>query len=59
MIDLLNYDLLDDCLKQFSPMKYNESIFDKSNESQNYVLSGFSYSTGVIQPLSKVYKHIY
>ncbi len=56
MTDLLNYNLLDDYFKQFSPLKNDENIFEKLDEKPNYVLSGFSDSNGLVKILSKAYE---
>ncbi len=58
MVDLLNSNLLDESFGQFPKLKFNENIFEKVDESKNYVASGFSYSTGVVQLLSKIYPSI-
>lgn len=47
-LDLLNSDLLDN---QFYPLK---QINRNSNKVINILISGYTYSTGIVQPLSQV-----
>lgn len=49
-LDLLNSELLEN---QFYHLK---NIGRYNNEKKEVVISGFTYSTGVVQPLSKIEK---
>lgn len=49
-LDLLNSELLDN---QFYKLK---NISRVDNQKNTIVISGYSYSTGVVQPLSEIKK---
>ena len=49
-LDLLNSELLEN---QFSELK---NIRRDSNKNNNIIISGYTYSTGLVQPLSEIVK---
>mgnify|MGYP000653280254 CR=1 FL=1 len=58
MVDLLNYNLLDDYFKQFSPIENGNSVFDKFEKRTNKVESGFTYSNGLTEILAQANKKL-
>lgn len=58
MVDLLNYNLLDEYFRQFYPMENGNSIFNKFDKRTNKVESGFTYSTGLTEILASASKKL-